>query len=56
MGLRRRRAPIGPDELPAGVLTEAWRRRVAGPDGVDKRAFTVAFTEALREKPTRPTP
>jgi Domain of unknown function (DUF4158) len=49
--LRKRRNPISPDALPAGVLTEAWRRRVIGLDGVvDKRAFTVAFTEALREK------
>src|SRR5260370_20457901 len=49
--LRKRRNPISPDVLPAGVLTDPWRRRVVSPDGaVDKRAFTVAFTEALRDR------
>ncbi|HEV2639027.1 MAG TPA: Tn3 family transposase [Actinocrinis sp.] len=47
--LRKRQRPIGPDELPDGVLTPAWRRRVIGHDGVDKRGYTVAFAEALRE-------
>jgi TnpA family transposase len=52
-GLERRRS-IDPAEVPAAILTGAWHRRVfptqgehAG--GVDKRAYTVAAVERLRD-------
>jgi hypothetical protein len=49
-----RRPSIDPGEVPAAILTSAWHRRVfpttgehAG--GVDKRAYTVAAVEWLRD-------
>lgn len=52
--VERRRTPIQPEEVPTGLLTSAWHRRVfpkkgdnAG--GVDKLAYTVATVERLRD-------
>ncbi|OIJ99290.1 hypothetical protein BIV25_09690 [Streptomyces sp. MUSC 14] len=51
--LKGRRRPIQAWEVPAKVLTSAWRRLVFPPPpmpvgSVEKRAFIVASTEALR--------
>ncbi len=68
--IERRRSPIQPDEVPTAILTGAWHRRVfptsgsngehAGGAGAfdkvfDKRAYTVAAVERLRENLRRHT-
>jgi len=52
--IERRRSPIQPVEVPTAILTNAWHRRVFPKDGehaggVDKRAYTVAAVERLRD-------
>ena len=53
-GIERRRTSILPGEVPTGLLTPAWHRRVFPTDGdtaggVDKRAYTLASVERLRD-------
>lgn len=52
--IERRRTDIDPSEVPAGVLTSAWHRRVFPKRGelagtFNKHAYTVATVERLRE-------
>jgi TnpA family transposase len=52
--IQRRRTPILPCEVPTEFLTPAWHRRVFptqadNASGVDKRAYTLATVERLRD-------
>jgi TnpA family transposase len=62
--IERRRSPIQPEEVPTAILTGAWQRRVFPTSGehagevdkaFDKRAYTVAAVERLREELRRHT-
>lgn len=48
--LKTRKKPIDQREVPEGVLSKAWTRRILNAEGrVDKQAYAVGFTEALRD-------